>query len=78
MARRGSLFDAEGDAIAAKHHAMERQVKARFTVCERPGQRWLWVPDDASAFVPACVLEESKVRGRRRMRPAAVATARVV
>ena len=44
--------------------AKERQAKAAFTVVERPGQQWFWVPDPEQAFVPASFVEETKVLGR--------------
>ena len=40
----------------------DRTSKAMFAVHERPGQTWLWVPDPILAFVPATVIEVSKVR----------------
>ena len=34
-----------------------------FTVHERPGQTWIWVPEATHAFLPATIIEVSKVSG---------------
>ncbi len=41
--------------------AREREVKARYTFSERPGQRWVWVSDDIDGFSPATIVEEHAV-----------------
>lgn len=48
--------------IESARAAREREVKARYTFSERSGQRWLWIGDEAEAFLPACTLEEHPVR----------------
>ena len=71
-ARRGSMALASFRAVATvmdtatklrSRVSKERQTKAAFTVMERPGQQWLWVPDAEQAFIPASVVEHTKVPG---------------
>ena len=47
----------------ARSRGGKDRTKAMFTVHERPGQTWIWVPEATHAFLPATIIEVSKVSG---------------